>query len=77
MLFRSSLERAKTVKSLLLEMGAADTQVSCVGLGRSENFLRVNDLDKDGNLVESKAKLNRAVFLFGADSDTAKKLELN
>lgn len=72
-----SLERAKTVKSLLLEMGAADTQVSCVGLGRSENFLRVNDLDKDGNLVESKAKLNRAVFLFGSDSETAKKLGLN
>lgn len=72
-----SLERAKTVKSLLLEMGANEEQISCVGLGRAENFLRVNDLDKDGNLVESKAKLNRAVFLFGADSDTAKKLGLN
>lgn len=72
-----SLERAQTVKSLLLDMGAADTQVSCVGLGRTDNFLRVNDLDKDGNLVENKAKLNRAVFLFGSDSDTAKKLGLN
>ena len=72
-----SLERAKTVKSLLLDMGAKEKQVSCVGLGRTENFLRVNDLDSDGNLVENKAKLNRAVFLFGADSDTAKKLELN
>lgn len=72
-----SLERAEAVKSLLLDMGANEEQISCVGLGRAENFLRVNDLDKDGNLVESKAKLNRAVFLFGADSDTAKKLGLN
>ena len=72
-----SLERAKTVKSLLLDMGAKEKQVSCVGLGRTENFLRVNDLDSDGNLVENKAKLNRAVFLFGSDSQTAKKLGLN
>lgn len=72
-----SLERAKTVKSLLLDMGAKEKQVSCVGLGRTENFLRVNDLDSDGNLVENKAKLNRAVFLFGSDSETAKKLGLN
>lgn len=72
-----SLERAEAVKSLLLDMGANEEQISCVGLGRAENFLRVKDLDNDGNLVESKAKLNRAVFLFGADSDTAKKLGLN
>lgn len=72
-----SLERAKTVKSLLLDMGAKEKQVSCVGLGRTENFLRVNDLDSDGNLMENKAKLNRAVFLFGSDSETAKKLGLN
>ena len=72
-----SLERAEAVKSLLLDMGANEEQISCVGLGRTENFLRVKDLDNDGNLIEQKAKLNRAVFLFGSDSDTAKKLGLN
>ena len=72
-----SLERAEAVKSLLLDMGANEEQISCVGLGRAENFLRVKDLDNDGNLIEQKAKLNRAVFLFGSDSDTAKKLGLN
>ena len=71
-----SLARAEACKSLLLELGASDGQIRCVGLGRAENFLRVNDLDETGTLIEAEAAKNRAVFLFAQQSETAKKLNL-
>ena len=69
-----SLQRAEACKALLLELGASDNQIQCLGLGRRENFLRVQDLDANGNLIEEAAEKNRAVFLFSIDSETAKKL---
>lgn len=71
-----SEQRAKAVERLLINMGCNDEQIESIGLGRSPNHLRVNDTDAYGNLIEEKAKMNRAVFLFAKDSDTAKKLGL-
>ena len=71
-----SLKRAEACKALLLELGASETQIQCLGLGRAENFLRVQDLDANGNLIEAAAEKNRAVFLFSCDSETAKKLQV-
>lgn len=67
-----SLSRAETVKEFLTEAGVNPARITCVGLGRAGNCLRVNDLDENGQLVESLAKRNRAVFLFLKDSPTAK-----
>lgn len=72
-----SLKRAEAVKSILIAAGADETQIRCVGLGRTDNFLRVDDTDSNGNLIESVAKFNRAVFLFTEDSDTAEKLNIH
>lgn len=69
-----SRQRAEACKSLLMEWGIWEEQVSCIGLGRTENFLRVNDLDADGNLMEQEAQKNRAVFLFRQNSETADRL---
>lgn len=71
-----SLKRAEAVKSILVEADVDETQIRCVGLGRTDNFLRVDDTDANGNLIESMAKLNRSVFLFEEESDTAKKLNI-
>ena len=71
-----SLARAEAVKQVLTEAGANPAHITCVGLGRSENCLRVDDLDENGRLVEEYAKLNRAVFLFLKDSPTAQALGL-
>jgi outer membrane protein OmpA-like peptidoglycan-associated protein len=72
-----SLKRAEAVKALLTSAGASEAQIRCVGLGRADNCLRVNDLDPDGNLIESMAKINRSVFLFAEGSDTANKLNIH
>lgn len=58
-----SLARAETVKSVLVEAGADPARIICIGLGRTDSCLRVNDLDDNGHLVEEYAKRNRAVFL--------------
>nr|MBQ4319495.1 hypothetical protein [Clostridia bacterium] len=71
-----STERAEAVKRLLTDMGCDADRIICVGLGRSQNHLRADDLDDSGNLIESMAKLNRAVFLFEYGSDTAVRLGL-
>jgi len=72
-----SLKRAEAVKSILIAAGVDETQIRCVGLGRTDNFLRVDDTDSNGNLIESMAMLNRSVFLFAEDSDTADKLNIH
>ena len=72
-----SLARAEAVKSVLAEAGANPTYITCIGLGRRNNCLRVNDLDDNGCLVEEYAKLNRAVFLFLKNSPTAEALEVS
>ena len=70
-----SLARAQACRDLLLELGASETQILCLGLGRSDNFLRVPDLDADGQLIESEAEKNRAVFLFSRESETMMRLQ--
>jgi len=68
-----SLARADAVKSVLVELGVPEDMIITIGLGREENFLRVDDLDETGSLTADAAK-NRAVFLFLKDSETARKL---
>lgn len=69
-----SCNRAEACKKLLIEMGVYENQIQTVGLGRKECFLRANDLDSSGNLIESSAKLNRAVFVMDITSDSAQKV---
>jgi len=71
-----SLSRAEAVKAVLCGMGCVSDSMSCIGLGRTPNHLRADDLDESGMLVENMAKLNRAVFVFEYGSDTAQRLGL-
>ena len=59
-----SIDRAKACKNTLIEMGVSNDQIETLGLGRKECFLRVNDLDSNGRLVEELASQNRAVYIF-------------
>lgn len=68
-----SLQRAEVVRKLLIDSGYKAT-ISCIGIGRADCFLRVNDIIQSGQLVEENAKLNRAVFVLDASSDSAKQL---
>lgn len=70
-----SYKRAEACKNVLVDMGASNNQIECVGLGSSENCFHVDDLDANGNLIEEYAKLNRAIYIFAADSDTAKNIK--
>lgn len=67
-----SFKRANACKKILVSMGANDAQIECIGLGSSENCFHVDDLDSNGNLIEEYAKLNRAIYIFAADSDVAR-----
>lgn len=71
-----SQARAESVKELLLSFGVSEDKITCTGLGKQQWSLRVNDIDSSGSLIEEQAKLNRAVFLFPADSDLARELGL-
>lgn len=68
--------RAEAIKEVLVSFGVPQEQITCVGLGRSPWSLRANDLDENGTLIEEQARLNRAVFVFAADSDAARELGL-
>ncbi len=72
-----SVQRANVCKNVLVNKGASDSQIICIGLGRSKNCLRVDDLNLDGTLNEEAAKQNRAIFIFSADSNTASILRAN
>lgn len=63
-----SLNRAETCKKTLIEMGASPNQIDTIGLGRKKCFLRVDDVDSNGELIEELASQNRAVFIFDSDS---------
>lgn len=67
-----SLDRAKACKNTLVEMGVSNEQIETQGLGRTSCFLRVNDLDANGRLIENLASQNRAVYIFDANSNEAK-----
>lgn len=69
-----SAARAEAVKALFLEEGVSAEQIRAVGLGKQGWSLRVSDLDANGNLIEEKAALNRAVFLIPEGSQVAVEL---
>lgn len=71
-----SLDRAAMCKSTLINKGVSEDQMICVGLGRAENPLRAIDVDSNGNLIEEKAQLNRAVFFIQNDSKLVNELKL-
>lgn len=70
-----SLARAQAIKNIITDNGVSSSRVETVGLGRSQTCeLRVNDLDKDGNLIESEAKKNRTVFIYASGSKLAERV---
>lgn len=72
-----SLERANAVKSTLISLGVSENQIyATVGLGQTLWSKRVDDLDSQGNLVESAAAKNRAVFAMGLDCPEAQEVLL-
>lgn len=70
-----SSKRAQACKDILVSMGADSDQIACIGLGSSDNCFHVDDLDSNGRLIEEYAKLNRAIYIFAADSDVARNIE--
>ncbi len=71
-----SAQRADACKNILVSMGVPASQLICKGLGCADNVLKTEDVDADGNLIEEKAALNRAIYIFSSDSDTAASLGL-
>ncbi len=71
-----SEQRAAACRDILIEMGVPASQIKCKGFGCADNILRTEDLDADGNLIEEKAALNRAIYIFSEKSDTASSLGL-
>lgn len=63
-----SLERSEACKKVLVDYGVSPSQLITVGLGFQDNILRVDDTDANGNLIESQAKTNRAVYFIKEDS---------
>lgn len=63
-----SEKRAAKCKNTLVELGANTSQITCKGLGKKPNPLRIDDLDVTGNLVESYAVQNRAIYIFNTNS---------
>lgn len=69
-----SLARANACKTVLEDMGVDSAQIACIGVGRRPTSLRVPDLDSHGNLIEDKAKLNRAVYILRDTCELADEL---
>lgn len=67
-----SLERAETLKAILIEdMGVDASQLLTHGLGY-ENDFHIDDLNDDGSLNEAVAPKNRSVIFADADSNIGK-----
>lgn len=71
-----SLERATACKKVLEGFGVSSARIRCIGLGTKKFKYRVNDLSADGELIESEAAKNRAIYIFSEDSATAKSLNV-
>lgn len=69
-----SKRRADKCKEILVGLGADSKRIECIGLGSAENMFHVDDTDENGNRIEEIAKLNRAIYIFSADSETARTL---
>ncbi len=64
--------RADKVKTALTELHVDENQLTTYGAGQSSTPFRVDDLDNNGNLIESEAVKNRAVYIVNSDSAVAK-----
>ena len=72
-----SLDRAEACRDILVGMGVSSSQLLCKGLGCADNVLKTKDRDENGELIEEKAALNRAIYIFTVTSDTASQLGLS
>lgn len=70
-----SYKRTQTIKKMLLDLGVKEEQMECIGLGCTDNCLRVEDHNVDGTLNEAMAAQNRAIYIILADSSTAQSLK--
>ena len=69
-----SKKRAEAVKSLIISRSDIDSsRITTIGMGY-ENPYHVLDTNKNGSLIEEKAKQNRAVYAMNKDSIEAKQL---
>lgn len=66
-----SLERAAACKDILVELGADEQKIQCVGIGYEKSCFHINDIDSHGNLIENNAKQNRAVYILDSASETS------
>lgn len=69
-----SEKRANKVKKELIKRGVSNN-ITSVGIGDTKCRLRTNDVDSNGNLIESQAKQNRAVFIISESSNTISDLK--
>lgn len=69
-----SKKRAEAVKSLIISRSDIDSsRITTIGMGY-ENPYHVSDTNKNGSLIEEKAKQNRVVYAMNKDSIEAKQL---
>lgn len=71
-----SKKRAETVKSLIISQAnnqIEPSRITTIGMGY-ENPYHISDTNKNGSLIEEKAKQNRAVYAMNKDSMEAKQL---
>lgn len=73
--YKLSTERAEACRDALVSMGVNAKQIECIGLGCSDNCFHIDDIDSNGQLMEEYAKLNRAIYIFSSESDTAKQFK--
>lgn len=66
--------RAQAVRQVLISFGVQASQMECIGLGCTDNCLRVEDHNSDGSLNEEMAAQNRAIYIILSDSTTARNL---
>lgn len=71
-----SKKRAEAVKSLIISQAnnqIEPSRITTIGMGY-ENPYHISDTNKNGSLIEEKAKQNRAVYAMNKDSMEAKQL---
>ena len=66
--------RAQAVRQVLISFGVQASQMECIGLGCTDNCLRVEGHNSDGSLNEEMAAQNRAIYIILSDSTTARNL---
>lgn len=67
--------RAQAVRQVLISSGVRASQMECIGLGCTDNCLRVEDHNSDGSLNEEMAAQNRAIYIILSDSTTARNIQ--